>query len=198
MGLDTVELVYSFEQYFNLDVPDPVAETLYIVGDVAAYFSQRLGVAGQRHSAAREAVQQQLSELLALPLAAFDEGNTTTLGQLLPDAAAVASFRRRASSCGLAVPDLADDRRTGSAGPSFFEKLLGLTPLPPPVPWPALPLAALADWTVVANYEALLPRPPTSEYEVERAVVGLTSDKSGVPVEDIALSSSFTNELGMD
>jgi acyl carrier protein len=43
-----------------------------------------------------------------------------------------------------------------------------------------------------------LVRPLASQYEVEQAVIGLTSDKSGVPVEEIRLQSSFTNDLGMD
>jgi acyl carrier protein len=197
MSLDTVELIYSIERYFSIDIPDPVCETLYTVGDVAGYISQRLGVVGMRQSAAREAAQQQLSALLELPPDAFDEGNTITIGQLLPDAAAVARFRQQAISCGLELPELSEKRRVGSDGPSFFEKLLGLTPPPPPVPWPDQPLAALVDWTVAANYEQL-PMPFASEYEVERAMMGITSDKSGVPVEEILLASSFTDDLGMD
>jgi hypothetical protein len=37
-----------------------------------------------------------------------------------------------------------------------------------------------------------------SQYEVEQALIGLTSDKTGVPVEEIQLHSSFTNDLGLD
>ena len=36
MGLDTVELAYSFERCFQVEIPDAVSETLYTVGDVAA------------------------------------------------------------------------------------------------------------------------------------------------------------------
>ena len=198
MGLDTVELVCRFERYFSLDIPDPVCETIHRVGEISAYISQRLGAAGLRQSAVRDLMQQQLSELLGLPPGSFDEGSATTLQQPLPDAAAVAQFRQIASSCGLALPEPNNSARRAPTGPSFFEKLLGLTPPPPPVPWPAQPLAALVDWVVAANYEAPLPRPPASEYEVACAVIGITSDSSGVPVEEIQLSSSFTNDLGMD
>jgi acyl carrier protein len=48
MGLDSVELAMSFERYFNIAIPDEAAEKLYTVGDVATWFSQQLGVAGQR------------------------------------------------------------------------------------------------------------------------------------------------------
>jgi acyl carrier protein len=48
MGLDTVELAMSFERYFNFEIPDAVSESIYIVGDVATWFSQQLSVDGQR------------------------------------------------------------------------------------------------------------------------------------------------------
>ena len=198
MSLDTVELVYSFERYFRLELPDPVAETIFTVGNAAAYFSEQLGVAGRRDSAAREAVRQQLSELLELPLGAFEAASATTLRQALPDAQAVARFRQLAERrYGLATPAL-QPPPTQPATPSLFEKLLGIPPRPSLVPWPAQPLAALLDWVVAANYEKLLPVPPASAYEVERAVVGITSEKSGVEVAEITLNSSFTDDLGMD
>jgi acyl carrier protein len=53
MGLDTVELLISFELYFSLEVPDATAETIYTVSDIATWLSQQLGVAGLRQSAVR-------------------------------------------------------------------------------------------------------------------------------------------------
>ena len=47
------------------------------------------------------------------------------------------------------------------------------------------------------GYQRLLP-PLASQYEVEQALIGLTSDKTGVPVEEIKLHNSFTNDLGLD
>jgi hypothetical protein len=197
MGLDTVELIYTIERHFSIDVPDPVCEKLYTVGDVANYFSQRLGVVGVRQSAMREAVVQQLSGLLELPPDAFAENNMTMVGQLLPDTAAVARFQRLISNCGLEPPKLSGKVRPEVVQPSMLEKLLGITPVPTPTPWYARPLSALADWTVATNYQQL-PMPPASEYEVERIIMGITSDKSGVPVAEILLTSSFVYDLRMD
>lgn len=197
MGLDTVELVYSFEQYFNLSIPDPVAEQLYTVADVAAYVSEQLGVAGLRHSAARELVRRQLSDLLELPAGAFE--GSATVQQLLPNTAAVLQLRQRlASRYGTVAPELSFKPLAEWVKPSLFETLLGIQPRPPRQPWTTRPLAALVNWVVAASYEALLPRPPASAYEVEQAIMGITSNSSGLPVEEIELTSSFTNDLGMD
>jgi acyl carrier protein len=48
MGLDTVEVAYSLERYFGVEIPDMVSESIYTVGDAATWFSQELGVVGQR------------------------------------------------------------------------------------------------------------------------------------------------------
>jgi acyl carrier protein len=192
MGLDTVELLVSFEQYFSLNVPNAVAERLYTVGDVAEYISQELGVAGQRQSAVRAAVAEQL--LSELPSGSCE---ATPLRQLLPDAAALKTVRYALRERqGLLLPLLAALPAT-PALPSLWERLTGQQLSTTPH-WSTQTLAALVDWVVAYNYQKLLKPPFTSQYEVEQAVIGLTSEKSGVEVEEIRLQSSFTIDLGMD
>ncbi len=46
MGLDSVELVLSVEDAFDIQIPDPVAEKIYTVGQLQSYVVselQRLG-----------------------------------------------------------------------------------------------------------------------------------------------------------
>lgn len=192
MGLDTVELIMSFERYFGLVVPDSEAENINTVGDVATWFSQQLGVAGLRHSAVRTTVAGQF--LGGLPPGANE---TVPLRQLLPDAQALKAYRYALRNrYGLVLPPLAA-LPTAPAPPSLWERLTGRQ-LPKMPHWHTQTLAELIDWAVAANYEQLLVPPLASQYEVEQAVIGITSDKSGVPVEEIRLQSSFTNDLGMD
>jgi acyl carrier protein len=192
MGLDTVELAYSLEQYFGCEIPDAVSEKLYTVGDAAFWFSQQLGVAGQRHSAVRAAVAAQL-------LAELPAGTTeaTPLSQALPDTQTLKNYLDALQNrYSLLVPQLTAAPAV-PAPPSLWERLTGWQ-LPKAPHWHTQTLAALIDWTVAINYEKLLLPPLISQYEVEQAVIGLTSDKSGVEVEAIRLDSSFTSDLGMD
>jgi acyl carrier protein len=192
MGLDTVELAMSFERYFGPEIPDAVSEKLNTVGDVAAWFSQQLGVAGQLQSAVRATVVEQL--LSELPPGATE---ATPLRQLLPDAQALKLYRYALRNrYGLVLSPLSAPSAMPIA-PSLWERLTGQQ-LPRVPHWHTQTLAALADWTIAFSYEKLLLPPFTNQYEIEQVVIGLTSDKSGVPVEEIRLTSSFTNDLGMD
>jgi acyl carrier protein len=192
MGLDTVELVMSFERYFGLAVPDSEAENINTVGDMAAWFSQQLGVAGLHDSAVRTTVAEQLLD--ELPPGATE---ATPLRQLLPDAQVINGYwytlRNR---YGLVLPPLLAPPAT-PAPPSLWERLTGRQ-LPKAPHWHTQTLAELIDWTIAANYEILLVPPLTSQYEVTQVIIGITSYSSGVPVEEIRLHSSFTNDLGLD
>lgn len=191
MGLDTVELVMSFERYFGLAVPDSEAEKINTVGDVAAWFSQQLGVAGQQ-SAVRASVAGQF--LRELPPGATE---ATPLRQLLPDVQALNGYRYAlCNRYGLILPPLSAPPAT-PAPPSLWERLTGRQ-LPKVPHWHTQTLAELIDWTIAANYEALLVPPLASQYEIAKAAIGITSHSSGVPVEEIRLQSSFTNDLGLD
>jgi acyl carrier protein len=48
MGLDTVELVMSFEEEFDIDIPNEIAEKLVTVGDVVDYVSAQLARRGEK------------------------------------------------------------------------------------------------------------------------------------------------------
>jgi len=192
MGLDTVELAHSLERYFGVEIPDAVSEKLYTVGDVAMWFSQQLRVAGQQYSAVRADVAIQL--LAELPAAVTE---ATPLREVLPDAQALKLYRYSLRNCyGLVLPPLAALPAFPSP-PSLWEVLTGRQ-LPKTPHWHTQTLAELVNWTIAANYEKLLVPPLSSEYEVQQAVMGITSYCSGVPVEEIRLQSSFVNDLGMD
>nr|GFB67729.1 hypothetical protein [Tanacetum cinerariifolium] len=165
---------------------------LDVANSNADRYHQQLGVAGQRHSTVREAVAKLL--LRELP-PATDEA--TPLNQLLPDAQTLKTLRYALrDQHGVVLPALSGPP-IAPAKPSLWERLTGLR-LPTVPHWSTQTVAELIDWTIAANYEKLLVRPLASQYEVEQAAIGLTSDKSGVPVEEIRLHHSFTNELGMD
>jgi acyl carrier protein len=193
MGLDTVELIVNFEKHFEVEIPDSAAASIYTVGEMAAWLGQQLSTTGQRKSAVREVVAAQLRELFASNL--ISEG--TLLVQLLPNRTAHTRYAAQLlSRHSLKLPKLL------VPGPpplsNWLARLFGSDQLPPKPTLTTSTLADLIDWTVALNFEKILHPPYHSQYDVEQAVIGLTSDKCGVDVPEISLSSSFTNDLGMD
>ncbi|AII52694.1 hypothetical protein [Hymenobacter sp. APR13] len=200
MGLDTVELVVAFEEHFQLAIPNQVAETIGTVEQAAAAIAYLKGLPADP---ARTAVYYQLlARLLAcLPSRHPAPTEATLLVQLELLGANKARTQELAACLQLQMPDLPQ------AGwqprlPGWWQRLFGTTavaPTPPPLSpnWARSTVADLTEWLLAQNYQLLLPQ-PTTLYEVQRAVVGLTSDRCGVPVPEIWLTDSFTNDLGMD
>jgi acyl carrier protein len=193
MGLDTVELIVVFERHFGVEIPDSAAASISSVGEMAAWLGQQVGTTQQRGSVVRETVAVQLRQLLA----PMPDTEATPLLQLLPNRAAQARYAAQLlARHGLKLPELLATAPRQPTG--WLARLFGSNQLPPKPALATSTLGDLIDWTVALNYEELLRPPYRSQYEVEQAVIGLTSDKCGVEVPEIRLTSSFTNDLGMD
>lgn len=193
MGLDSVELLVRFEKYFEVDVPDAVAETLATPADTAAWISQYLGVATDGFSPGRKAVEQQLQTLFADRVPTADTG----LADLLPTGEAWAQYAQQlADQAGWQLPEIGWLRPPRARG--WLNQLFNwVTTVMPPDPNPYR-FADLIDWTLARNYELLLPKPWQNRHELLQAVIGITSDSSGVEVSEIKPDSRFVYDLGID
>jgi acyl carrier protein len=193
MGLDSVELLVRFEKYFGVDVPDAVAETLAAPADTAAWISQQLAIPATAHSPGRKAVEEQLQTLFAV----HAPDAKTKLADLLPTGEAWAQYAERlADQMGWQLPEigwLQPPRARGWLN-QLFDWATSVTP-PNPNPYR---FAELVDWTLARNYELLLTKPWQSQYEVLQAVIGITSDSSGVEISEIKPTSRFVYDLGID
>ena len=57
----------------------------------------------------------------------------------------------------------------------------------------------LVDWIISLNRDVLIDiEKISSKYEVERIICGMIEDKIGVPISEIEVHHSFTNDLGID
>lgn len=177
MGLDSVELLVRFERYFEVDVPDAVAEKLYTPADVAAWISQQLGITANVVSPGQEVVMQQLQTLFA----AHALSAKTNLADLLPTGEAWAQCARQlADQTNWQLPEIGwlQPPRTRGWLNQLFDWATNITPPDPNL----YRFADLVDWTLARNYELLLTKPWQNQYEVLQAIIGITSDSSGVEV----------------
>ncbi|RSK35315.1 acyl carrier protein [Hymenobacter metallilatus] len=202
MGLDTVELVVKFEKYFQIQIPNRVAESIYTVADAAAV------IARLKHLPADPARTAAYYQLLTRLLDCLHPGySPATEATLLTDLDLLDTNLTQAQPLAhclqLHMPDL--PRAAWEPGlPGWWQRLFGSgkdesVPDPPPLSpdWARTTVADLTEWLLAQNYAQLLPQPATL-YEVQRAVIGITCAKCGVPVPEIKLADSFTDDLGMD
>lgn len=193
MGLDSVELLVRFEKYFEIEVPDAISETLTTPADVAAWISQQLGIAENTVSSSREIVVQQLQALFAAHVPTAN----ARLADLLPTGEAWTQRAwQLADQVGWQLPEISWLRLPRARG--WLNELFNwATSVTPPNPNPYR-FADLVDWTLARNYEILLAKPWQNQYEVLQAIIGMTSDSSGLEVSEIKPNSYFTRDLGID
>ncbi len=195
MGLDSVELLCEVESYFRVAIPDPLAESIATVGELAAAVAQLRGLppVGNRTAAHARLLEQVLRCLSAGAEAATAATPLTRLG-LLQSGHPV---RRQLADCLMLKLPLVPSPPVFSTL-SWLYRLLGTAhAIPEPPRWSRATLADFTDWLLAAHYSQLLPA-PANLFEVQRAVIGLTADKCGLSVSEIQLTDRFTSDLGID
>ncbi|RYU84263.1 phosphopantetheine-binding protein [Hymenobacter persicinus] len=191
MGLDSVELVVAVERRFNFDIPDREAEQLATVEAVVAYVCRRQQIPAD---SAPPAIFGQLLERVMgcvqqVTGAASLVASTRLDALWLPENLDAGMLQLR-NCLGMPLPDLLTPRKGIGLwlyGPRQLRKS----------DYEAKTLADVVDWLLALHHPQLLFEAAT-RYEVERIVVGITSFISGVGVEEIKLTDSFTRDLGID
>ena len=193
MGLDSVELLVRFEKYFEVEVPDAVSETLATPADVAAWISQQLGITEKTVSPSQELVAKQLQALFAVHAPTAN----TRLADLLPTGEIWAQRARQlADQVGWQLPEIGWLQPPRARG--WLNELFNwATSVTPPDPNPYR-FADLVGWTLARNYELLVAKPWRNQSGVLQAIIGMTSDSSGLEVSAIKPDSYFTRDLGID
>ena len=199
MGLDSVELVVAFEKHFGLDIPNRMAEQLLTVADATDAIT---GLKNLLTDPARTVAYDEL--LLRLLRCLQTLQPLVTKATLLPELGLLGFSTKQqvtlATCLQLQLPDLFQTRWLPNP-PNWWQRLFNTTStaalLPSYPNWGQSTVADLAEWLLAQNHASLLPQPATL-YEVQRAVVGITSHQCGIPVPEIRLTDSFTYDLGVD
>ncbi|WP_126546854.1 hypothetical protein [Hymenobacter amundsenii] len=176
-------------------IPDPLAETIATVGELAVAVTHLRGLppAAHRTAAHTRLLEQVLRCLSADAPAATAATPLAELG-LLQSGQPV---RRQLADCLMLKLPLVPSPPVFSV-PGWLRSLFGPRYPAPPLPsWARATLADFTDWLLAAHYRTLLPV-PASLYEVQQAVIGLTADQCGLNVSEIQLTDRFTSDLGID
>jgi acyl carrier protein len=199
MGLDSVELLVEVEKFFDITISNQEAEHIYTVEDFAKIISKYTSF-HQKESTLFDKMKLKLEGYF------LDKLNTkisaeSLLEDLLPFRNRQQIWTNLALYLVLDLPHLNKPDLTENYHPKNV-KFLGITINTIFEKKPLLKdksITNLVDWIIALNYKTLFnPLIINNLYEVERIIIGITSEKIGVDVNDIEVYHSFTNDLGID
>lgn len=197
MGLDSVELAMSIEDKFGVTIPDAEYEHIGTVQQMVDAIFQRITL---------EINNKCLSQIIFYRIRrAFEEfGNekqnispNTKMIDLLNRTELKSDWTRLENKIGLKTPNLVDldfdttlNKEVRFLGFKIFDRI---------EPVAENTLRKFTDWIISMNSGELISiEEISSKYEIDRIICGIVEEKTGVPITEIELHHSFTNDLGID
>ncbi len=197
MGLDSVELVMAIEDKFGIAIPDAECEQIATVQQMADSVFEKIKLKPN---------EKCLSQIVFYRIRkAFEQfGNekrnitpNTKMSELLSETDLKNDWTRLGIRIGLKIPDLVDLDLDKTLNKEV--RFLGFKIFDRTEPVAENTLRKFTDWIVSMNYDKLISFDNiSSKYEIERIICAITEDRIGVPISEIELHHSFTNDLGID
>ncbi len=197
MGLDSVELLMSFEDKFGIQVPDNEAEKISTVEQMVDLIFEKIKIKPN---------DKCLSQIIFYRIRrAFEEfGNLksvitpeTKMSDLLNTSDIESNWKVLEQRIGLKIPELVglDKNKTLNKEVRF----LGFKIYDREEPIAENTIRKFTNWIISMNSDELISiEKISSKYEIERIICAIIEDRIGVPLSEIELHHSFTNDLGID
>lgn len=195
MGLDSVELVMTIEDKFGIEIPNNECEQIHKVQEFADSVFEKIKI-----SPNEKCLSQIIFYRIRKALEQF--GNER---QIITPNSIISEFFNRINldndwkkfekKIELKLPKLVDfDKNLNKE-----VKFLGFKIFDRTEPIAENTIRKLTDWIISINHEELIKiENISSKYEVERIICGIIEDRIGVPISEIELHHSITNDLGVD
>ena len=197
MGLDSVELLMSFEDKFGVSIPDGEAEKITTVQQMADSIFEKIKLKPNNKC---------LSQIVFYRIRkAFEEfGNAkieitpkTKMSDLLSKTDLENDWEILETKIGLKIPKLVDLDLDKTLNKEV--RFLGFKIFDRTEPVAENTLRKFTDWIISMNTDELIKiENISSKYEIERIICGIIEEKIGVPLSEIELHHSFTKNLGID
>lgn len=203
MGLDSVELIVEVEKFFNIEIPDNDVEQVFTVEDFAKTVSNHLTFQLIESDIFEEIFNKIRDYFVHKLLCKIDSFQLELpLENLFIYDDKEGTWNKMQQYLALKIPKLSNTDLIENYQPKsvrFFGVTIDTSFKKQPILRDKT-VKDLVDWIISINYKSLLinPQKISNLYEVERAIVGITSEKCGIDVQDIELYHRFTNDLGID
>ncbi|WP_396596263.1 phosphopantetheine-binding protein [Dokdonia sp. R86516] len=197
MGLDSVELVMSVENKFGIRIPDAECEQIYTVQDFADSVYKRISINPTEKCLTqiifyrfRKAFEKLGFEKIALK-------PDTKISELFTQSELKMNWEKLETGTGLKLPELV--ALDFNPNLDSHVKFMGIKTIKRTLPISKGTIKQLIDWTISLNFDTVIDiESITDKYEIERIVSGIISENMGIPISEIQLKHSITNDLGID
>lgn len=187
MGLDSVELLMGFENYFSIEVSDIEAEKIRTVQEMIDSVAHHRKIESNNYQLKdkvllllKEHLRIREGDFIFIQYPATDEqfwkGLEIAVGLTIP------------------LPSLALENNK-----TIIDKLLGSIAWKPRYEWKEIDLIRFCEVVCFANYQKLVnPQEITSKFEIYTAIAGITEDKIGLDFYEIFPDKTFADDFGID
>ncbi|NME71605.1 acyl carrier protein [Flammeovirga aprica] len=196
MGLDTVELLMTVEELFDIRISDKEAETIYTVGEFAQSVYEKANLSDSQN----HIFETVLSDIIE----AFEKIDSTKI--LRPDTIIIDALPNKhlgkewsqlQKLSSYSIPNLAKIDLNPSIEKT--KTFLGFTLYVEQEPLTKGTIRDLVDWVISIHYKEFLPiEKIASLYEVERVICGVLNEYYGVEINEIRMDSNIVKDLGID
>ena len=197
MGLDSVELVMSVENKFGIRIPDTDCEKIYTVQDFSDTVFKMISIHPTDKCLTQIIFYRIRKAFKNLELTKVEIKPDTKISDLLTQTELKANWNRLETEIGLKLPKLV--ALDFNPNLDTYVKFLGIRTIKRKTPVTKGTIRQLIDWILSLNFEQIIDiQKITDKYEVERIISGIISKNLGIPISEIELKHSITNDLGID
>lgn len=192
MGLDSVELIVSFENHFDIAIPDGEAENIVTVQDAAHCIAQHLKVTSTDENLKQDLFEKLKRTLMQLQLCdAHFNYKEAIFARLNPNDLVAWQAIEKVFNGNLQKPIREKKGGWADAFSFVFYK--------PNYHWLTITVEQFILANCALNYAHFIQKEKIkSYYEILAIVIGLTSDKCGLDVYEVRPNLSFVMDMGID
>jgi len=198
MGLDSVTLLVDVEKHFDISIPNAEAEKIYTVQDFADCVFTKVTF---------NPTQKCKSQILFHRLRSFFVDNLKAdreritldrnLNELIQTEDLKETWRQLEEFLDAKLPGLSQLDFDPTIGKEI--RFFGLKFWTRKKPVTNGTIGDLANWTLSLNHDKFIdPKNLCGKSDIERIITGIISESCGIPVDEIKLQHSITNDLGID
>lgn len=198
MGLDSVELLINVEKHFDIHIPDPEAAKINTLQDFADCVYSKIKINPSEVCKSRVLFYKlRIYFQNKFGILPADFYSKKRIGELIPSEELNDAWKMIAQDFDVQLPQLtSEDIDPGKRssikipGLSFFRKDKRLS---------QDTIGDLVHWILSMNHQKFIDvNALCSKHDVEMIIIGIVSDSVGIPVNEIRLTHSIVNDLGID